>query len=99
MGGVMAAIKPKIRDDLTMVELDGEAVIYDGANGQLHYLNPTATLVFGLCDGRSTIRQFSEDIAQAFGVDRREIERQVRALLRQFKQAGFLNGAPSASRS
>ena len=47
----MPLVKPKARDDLTVVELDGEAVIYDEETTELHHLNPTATIVFALCDG------------------------------------------------
>ena len=39
----MALVRPKIRDDLAFVVLDGEAVIYDTRNQNIHHLNPTAT--------------------------------------------------------
>jgi PqqD family protein of HPr-rel-A system len=87
------AIKPKIRDDLAAAELDGEAVIYDERTGELHHLNPTATIVFSLCDGTSTVREMSGEIAGAFGVPAGEVERDIRALLRTFRKAGLLNGA------
>jgi PqqD family protein of HPr-rel-A system len=92
---VTAAIKPKIRDDLAAAELDGEAVVYDERTGELHHLNPTATIIFSLCDGSSTVREMSGEIAGAFGMPADEVERQVRALLRQFRKAGLLNGTPS----
>ena len=56
-------VKPKVRDDLTVVELDGEAVIYDEETTELHHLNPTATIVFGLCDGTSTMAEMAADIS------------------------------------
>lgn len=90
-----AAIKPKIRDDLASAELDGEAVIYDERSGELHHLNPTATIIFSLCDGATTVREMSGEIAGAFGVPADEVERQVRTLLRQFRKAGLLNGKPN----
>lgn len=86
-------IKPKFREVLTVVELDGESVIYDEESGDLHHLNPTATIVFSLCDGAATIKEISADIAQAFGVSDDEVERQVRALLRQFRKQGLLDGS------
>ena len=64
----MPAVKPKVRDDLTVVELDGEAVIYDEETAELHHLNPTATIVFGLCDGTATMAEIAADISEAFGV-------------------------------
>ena len=42
----MPLVKPKVRVGLTVVELDGEAVIT--TRRPLHHLNPTATIVFGL---------------------------------------------------
>lgn len=80
-----APIRPKVREDLGVVELDGEAVIYDERNGSLHHLNPTATLVFSLCDGTSTIKQMAGDIAQAYQVPLSEVEKQLRKLIRDFR--------------
>lgn len=88
----MPAIKPKIRADLALVELDGEAVIYNDDDGSLHHLNPTATIVLSCCDGTATIKQFSTELAEAFSVPADEIERQVRALLRDFRKKGLLEG-------
>jgi PqqD family protein of HPr-rel-A system len=87
---VTAPIRPKLRDDLTVVELDGEAVIYDERSGDLHHLNATATLVAGLCDGMVTVKELATDISRAFGVPENEIDRQVRILLRRLRGAGLL---------
>jgi PqqD family protein of HPr-rel-A system len=94
----MPARKPKVRSDLTVVEMEGEAVIYDEANGQIHYLNRTATIVFNLCDGTSTVPEFAGDIADAFSLSPEEVERQVRTLIRSFRKAGFLD-EPAAQRA
>jgi PqqD family protein of HPr-rel-A system len=92
----MPALKPKIRQDLTVVELDGEAVMYDDRDGRLHHLNATATLVFNLCDGQVTMKELSRDIAEVVGISAQKIERQVRTLLRQFRKEGLLE-KPSGS--
>jgi PqqD family protein of HPr-rel-A system len=94
----MAASKPKVRDDLTVVELDGEAVVYDEAGNRLHHLNPTATIIFNLCDGQSTVRELAEDISTAFEVDSREVEQQIRTMLREFRQQGFFPKPQPAGR-
>jgi len=93
----MPALKPKVRSDLSVVEMEGEAVIYDELTSQIHYLNRTATIVFNLCDGRATIPEFSKDIAEAFALKPPEVERQVRSLVRSFREAGFLEGKPGPS--
>jgi PqqD family protein of HPr-rel-A system len=95
----VAAIKPKTREDLAVVELDGEAVIYDEESSNLHHLNSTATLIFDLCDGTATIKEFAAEIADAYGQPREEVERQVRAVIRQFRTAGLLEAKGSAQRN
>lgn len=85
-------IRPRVREDLAVVVLDGEAVLYEEESGNLHHLNPTATIVLELCDGSSTVKQMSSEISEAFGVAADEVERQVRALLRQFRRSGLLDG-------
>ena len=87
-----APMKPKVRNELAVVELDGEAVIYDEESGDLHHLNPTATIVFSLCDGTATVKELSSEIATAFGVPLDDVELQVRALLRQFRKSDLLQG-------
>jgi PqqD family protein of HPr-rel-A system len=88
----LPAVKPRYRQDLTVVELDGEAVIYDDESGELHHLNPTATIVFNLLDGTSTIKELSADIADAFEQPADEVEKQVRTLLREFRKVNLLEG-------
>ena len=86
------AERPCVRDDLTVVELDGEAVIYDERNGDLHRLNPTATLVFSLLDGSSTIDELARDVSEAFSMPVAEIDEQLRTLLDQFGGSHLLVG-------
>lgn len=86
----MPAIKPKVREDLTIVELDGEAVVYDEATTELHHLNRTATIVFGLCDGSATMAEMAADLSSVFEVPLHEVEPEVRALIRRFRKVQLL---------
>lgn len=99
MGGrVTAPQRPRARDGLTVLELDAEAVVYDEDTGNLHHLNPTATVVFSLCDGTATATELAADLAEVYGMPAEEVEPQVRRLLQQLKRAGLVesNGSPRA---
>jgi PqqD family protein of HPr-rel-A system len=87
----MAAIKPKTREDLAVVELDGEAVVYDESTGNLHHLNPTATIIFNLFDGSSSVKELASLIEEQFAVPTAEVEPQIRGLIREFRKAGLLD--------
>jgi PqqD family protein of HPr-rel-A system len=93
----VAVTRPKVRDDLTVVELDGEAVIYDEISGELHHLNPSATLAFGLFDGTATVRVLATDLSEAFGIPVEEMESQLRTLVREFRKLGLMNGSKRTS--
>jgi PqqD family protein of HPr-rel-A system len=84
--------RPKTREDLTVVVLDGEAVIWNDESGDLHHLNPTATIVFQLCDGTGTPQELTADIAEAFGIAIDEVGPQVIQLIGDFGDAGLLEG-------
>jgi PqqD family protein of HPr-rel-A system len=84
--------RPQVRADLTVVELDGEAVIYDEVSGDIHRLNPTATMVFKFLDGSGTLDDLAKDIADAYGVPVAEVATQVRGLADQFAQSHLLVG-------
>jgi PqqD family protein of HPr-rel-A system len=86
----MAAMKPKTKEGLAVVELDGEAVIYDEATGNLHHLNPTATIVFSLCDGSATVKEIAAEISAAFGVETSQVEVEIRSLLKEFRREELL---------
>ena len=87
----MPLVKPKARrDDVTVVVLDGEAVIYDRRAGSLHHLNAGATLVYELCDGSASIAQLAADIAGAAGQPVERIEPDVRSAIRGLRKADLL---------
>ena len=88
--------RPRARSDLTVVELDGEAVIYDERNGDLHRLNPTATMVFSFLDGSTTLEELSADISDAYGVPPEEISAQVSQLISEFADSHLLVGTEPA---
>ena len=83
---------PRARADLTVVDIDGEAVAYDPVARDLHHLNHSAALVFELCDGRTTIAEMTEAIGEAYEMDPRGLEEQIRPLLRQLRDVGLLEG-------
>ncbi len=94
----MPASKPRIRDDVTLVELDQEAVVYDPLSGLVHYLNPMASLVFQLCDGSATVKETTAELADANEVEPEAIASDVRKLVQQFRDQGLVVPSAGATR-
>lgn len=85
--------RPKHRDDLTSVEIDGETVLYDDASDRLHHLNASATIILGLCDGTMSIDDMALAVSEAARVQASEVLPQVSALVERFAEAGLLEAA------
>ena len=81
--------KLKIRRDLSERTFEGESLILDRINGQIHHLNSTASYVWRQCDG-SSAREIAEKLAQAFQVDRASAEKDVSALLNEMTRMNLL---------
>lgn len=88
----MPALKPKIRPELTFIQIEDEAVVYDPESIGLHHLNPSAALIFQLCDGSGTVKELAQDISDELGLPQDEILRQVRRVVSSFKHSGILTG-------
>ncbi|MGZ4801160.1 MAG: PqqD family peptide modification chaperone, partial [Acidimicrobiia bacterium] len=61
---VDGASVPQARPDVAVVTLDGEAVIH--RRGQVHVLDPVATLVWRCADGEASVNEIAADLADAF---------------------------------
>ena len=81
--------KHKKRSDLNERTLEGEILILDRVNGQIHHLNSTASYVWKQCDGAST-QQIAEQLARAFQISSARAEKDVNALLSQLKDKNLL---------
>ena len=88
----MPALKPKARADLTFVPIEDEAILYDPEAVRLHHLNPSAALIFQLCDGSGTVKELARDIAEELELPHDEILNQVRSVVNHFRHSGILDG-------
>jgi peroxiredoxin len=80
------------RADVVGVEIDEEAILLLEGTRELHALNPTGTLVWGLLDGVSTLEAIVADLTAAFDADPEVIRNDVVEVTRQFGRAGLLIG-------
>lgn len=88
-----AARRPRVRAELTVVELDGEAVVYDAESMDVHRLNPTATLILGLLDGSATLEELAIDIAEVFERPPDEVRAQLDQLVTELDESRILEPA------
>jgi Coenzyme PQQ synthesis protein D (PqqD) len=78
------------RPDLLTSWVDGEVVILDRVTGFVHQLNPTASYIWGACDGRHDVGEIAAGIASDFeGAPEAVLDDVLRSLL-DFERLGLL---------
>ncbi len=74
-----------------LIYLAGEADPPREAGGAIHALNPTAALVWDLCDGAHSLAEIESAVRQAFSVPaERDLAADVRATVAEFQAKGLL---------
>ena len=80
---------PRKAEALEVTEVADGLVIYQERPERVHYLNPTASLVFELCTGQHTPDEIAHLLGGAFGLDAPPFE-DVASSLEQLRSLGLI---------
>lgn len=69
MSELDSALRFSTVGDLEVTHVPDGYVIYDEHKGVVHYLNPTAALIFEVCDGSKTVAEIGELVRDAYDLD------------------------------
>lgn len=83
------AANPRPSKGLEVNEAEDGLVIYDPAQDMVHHLNPTASMIFDLCDGTRAPEEIARVLAEAFELDRPPVE-DTRAGLHELAERGLI---------
>ncbi|BAN03848.1 PqqD family peptide modification chaperone [Ilumatobacter coccineus] len=71
---------PAQADDLDLAEADDGLVVFEPTASAAHHLNPSAAVVFMLCDGATDAVTIAERYAETFGLDEPPLAQVVRTI-------------------
>jgi hypothetical protein len=80
-----------------VLELDmGDGLIlYNHDSSLVHHLNPSAALVWHLCDGEASVVQLATEIAEEYGLKSAEVLVQVSAVIAEFDALDLVEDSPN----
>ena len=81
---------PKRRSDVRVRVVDGEMVVLDRQGGLIHQLNQTASFIWDRCDGKSTVADITNQLAEAFDVDPKTSLKDIAAIVGQFQKLNLV---------
>lgn len=79
-----------VRTNLSTQEIDGELVILDKDNGQIHQLNSVASTIWKYIESGLDIQAISEQLIQSFEIDEATAKNDLDKILQQFKEQKLL---------
>jgi hypothetical protein len=85
-----SGLRPRRVADYRIEELDGELLIYRFADTTVLYCNDTASLVWHLCDGDTTIAEMTALLGAAYPDAAADIPSQLDETLADFLREGII---------
>jgi hypothetical protein len=87
----MQITKPVRKPEISVNEVGSETLLYSKDAGAIHILNPTAELIWKLCDGNHTVEDMKRKITSSFSVDvGHDIVKDIKNILEQFSEKELL---------
>lgn len=81
---------PLRKEDFRLEQLDDEMLLFHPSTAQVYYLNQTASLVWGLCDGKRSFGEILRLLENLYPESSAQIELDVRATLELFIRNGVI---------
>ncbi len=79
------------RRDLSVRPAGGDVLVRDAANGTVHFLNPTAAVVWDCCDGQTAVSACAARIRASFAIKPdTDLTADIREIVQGFERLGLL---------
>ena len=90
----MNPLKPVRKPGVTVKDMGEETFLYSADEEAIHILNPTAQLIWELCDGEHTVADMEQSIRANFSVpDEHDVTKDIQRTLDVFADKGLLQHA------
>jgi pyrroloquinoline quinone biosynthesis protein D len=86
----MIDLVPVPAADVATEMVEGEVLLYEPRGARAVYLNPTAALVFGLCDGKRSVRDIVRLVAEYYPDDAASLADDVLGTISELRESGVL---------
>jgi PqqD family protein of HPr-rel-A system len=81
---VPAEYRPAKVSDVLELDMGDGLILFNHDSSLVHHLNPSAALVWQLCDGEASVGQLAREIAQEYELARDDVLDQVAAVIAEF---------------
>jgi Coenzyme PQQ synthesis protein D (PqqD) len=81
---VPESFRPSKCAEVLELDMGDGLILYNHDSSLVHHLNPSAALVWQLCDGEASVGQMATEVAEEYGLKRPEVVSQVSSVIAEF---------------
>lgn len=85
--------RPCKHADVLELDMGDGLILYNHDGDLVHHLNPSAGIVWALCDGSASVFELGADIADTYGLDPGVVSAEVASVIAEFQALGLVDDA------
>lgn len=90
---VPATYRPRKAADVLELDMGDGVILYNHDSNLVHHLNPSAAILWALCDGDASVEQLALEVAEEYALDREQVEREIAELIAELDALGLVEDA------
>jgi PqqD family protein of HPr-rel-A system len=94
-GGLTVPVgyQPEKAADVLELDMEDGFILFNHDSSLVHHLNPSAAIIWQLCDGSATISELAADVSAEFHLDRDETIKQLVGVIAELDALGLVKNA------
>ena len=90
---VPTAYRPRKAADVLELDMGDGIILYNHDSNLVHHLNPSAAILWALCDGDASVEQLALEVAEEYALDHEQVEREIAELIAELDALGLVEDA------
>jgi PqqD family protein of HPr-rel-A system len=82
--------QPEKAADVLELDMEDGFILFNHDSSLVHHLNPSAAIIWQLCDGSATIAELAADVSAEFHVDEGETVKQLVSVIAELDALGLV---------
>lgn len=84
---------PSKRVDVLELDMGDGFILYNHDSSLVHHLNPSASIIWQLCDGEASVEELGKEVAEEYGLDVAKTRQELATLLSELDALGLVEDA------
>ena len=94
--GTLGEYVPRKRADVLELDMGDGIILYDDSSSLVHHLNPSASIIWQMCDGEASVSTLTTETSEELGIAQDQARIDIAALITELEALGLIEDATTA---